>query len=249
VIEHLADAVDRMRLAIASTDPEATAPSCPGWTAGDVAKHLGGVHLWAVKALSSTKSPGGKYPERPIGEEPLSDWYAGCAATLLDALKATPPSQPAWTFYEADRSAGFWARRQVHETTIHRIDVEQAAGRSHDNGIDGFSTELAADGIGEVLTVMMSRTLARRRTLSPEQVLPVPRRVAIVCPDAGRAWTVQLVEDRLVVTDGAHDPVATISGSAAHTYLALWGRAPREELDVSGDHDAAAALLRSRLTP
>jgi len=249
MLEPLRDAVDRMRTALERTDPDAPIPACPSWTVAALAEHLGGVHLWAAAALQSPTFPGWKHPRRSRGSEPLADWYAGCAATLLDALEASDPSQPAWTFDANDQTAGFWRRRQLHETTIHRVDVEQAGGHSQVGGIDGVPTEVAADGVDEVLTVMMPRTLARRRKRPALDVLPVPRPLAVVCPDAERAWTVQVVEDMVFTRPGVHDPVATITAPAAPMLLALWNRAPRAGLDITGEQEAAEAFLGAQLTP
>ena len=249
MLEALRDATVRMRRALETADPGAIAPACGGWTVEDVADHLGGVHLWAARCLESTRFPGWEHPSRPRRGQSLPEWYAGCAATLLAALEQVDPSHPAWTFEEGNQTAAFWRRRQVHETTIHRVDVEQAAGRLHDGGIDGVSTALAADGVDEVLTVLMPRTLVRHRRRPPEQVLPVPEPVAFVCPDAGRAWTVQLVDGRLVTRPGSEGAVATITGPAAYTCLALWNRAPRDRFEVAGDEQAASRLLAAELTP
>ena len=249
MLDQLRDAVARMRAALEAADPTAAAPACRPWSVEDVADHLGGVHLWAAKCLATTEFPGWQHPTRARRGQTLPDWYAGCAATLLDALEGADPSRPAWTFEDGNQTAGFWRRRQLHETTIHRVDVEQAMGQRHDDGIAGVTAALAADGVDEVLTVMMPRTLVRRRKLAPEQVLPVPEPVAISCPDAERSWTVQLVDGRLVARPGTDGAVATLTGTAAYTYLALWGREPRDRFEVTGDRAAAARLLAAELTP
>ena len=249
MLDRLRDATARMRRTLETAAPAAVPPACGGWTVADVADHLGGVHLWAAACLRSTNFPGWEHPRRPRGSQTLSDWYAGCAATLLAELEGVDPSRPVWTFSDHDATAAFWSRRQVHETTIHRVDVEQARGLAHDRGIEGVPTDLAADGVDEVLTVLMPRTLVRHRRRPPEQVLPVPEPVALVCPDADRSWTVQLVDGRLVTRPGTEGAVATLAGPAAYTYLALWNRAPRDRFEVSGDREAAGQLLAAELTP
>jgi uncharacterized protein (TIGR03083 family) len=245
----LRDAVARMQFALADADPGATAPACGAWTVADVAEHLGGVHLWAATCLATTEFPGWDHPVRARGGQPLSDWYAGCAATLLDALAGVDPATPAWTFEEGNATAAFWRRRQVHETTIHRVDVEQAGGATHEAGVEGVGPALAADGVEEVLTVLMPRTLVRRRQHAPETVIRVPEPVAFVCPDAGRSWTVQLVDGRLHTRTGTQGAVARLTGDAAYTYLALWNRAPRDRFAVTGDEQASSRLLAAELTP
>ena len=51
----------------------------------------------------------------------------GCAA-LADALAAAPADLECWTFLRAPSPLAMWARRQAHETAIHRVDAELAAG-------------------------------------------------------------------------------------------------------------------------
>ena len=44
------------------------------------------------------------------------------------------------------RVAQVWARRQAHETAIHRYDAESASG-----DVNGFDLDFAVDGIDEIL--------------------------------------------------------------------------------------------------
>lgn len=94
MLEELRDATERMRRALEAADPEAPVPACGRWTVRDVADHLGGVHLWAARSLTSTGFPGWEHPSRARCGLTLSEWYAGCAATLLDALQASRPFRP-----------------------------------------------------------------------------------------------------------------------------------------------------------
>jgi len=43
------------------------------------------------------------------------------------ALSAAPPDLRCWTFLPAPSPLAMWARRQAHETTVHRVDAELAA--------------------------------------------------------------------------------------------------------------------------
>jgi hypothetical protein len=38
------------------------------------------------------------------------------------------PDEPAWTFWPDDQTCAFWFRRMAHETVVHRVDAELAAG-------------------------------------------------------------------------------------------------------------------------
>lgn len=59
--------------------------------------------------------------------EPLA-LLDGAFTELLAEFAAHSPDDPAGTWYGPDQSVGFWIRRMAHETAIHRIDAEIAAG-------------------------------------------------------------------------------------------------------------------------
>src|SRR6201999_987524 len=52
---------------------------------------------------------------------------------------------PVWTFL-GSRPAYWWARRRLHEATVHRADAALALGLEY-----SLAPELAADGIGDGL--------------------------------------------------------------------------------------------------
>ena len=67
---------------------------------------------------------------------------------LADAVRAAGPGQPVWP-WTADRSAGFWLRRMLHDEVVHRFDAEMALGIE-----GGLAADLAADGVSDVLDTM-----------------------------------------------------------------------------------------------
>lgn len=256
-LDLLEQEMTRMRSLLGQAELARPVPSCPGWDVEALGEHLGRVHHWAERAVSTGAFPGPDYPRAERGGRPLADWYAARATSLLDVLAAAGPDAPAWTFQPGEQHAGFWRRRQLHETTVHRVDAEQALGRSMlgqaDDRVDGLTDAVAADGVAEVLQVFMPRWLWRRRDEPPTDVYPLQRPVAFVCTDVDRAWTVVLERAAdgpgLLVREGRHHPAATISGPATVLYLAAWGRAPRRLLTLGGDVDLAADLLDRALTP
>src|SRR4029450_13488361 len=64
----------------------------------------------------------------PPGDDALVGWFRAGHATLVDALSAADPALDCWTFLPAPSPLGFWARRQAHETAIHRVDAQGPAG-------------------------------------------------------------------------------------------------------------------------
>jgi hypothetical protein len=91
----------------------------------------------------------------------------------------------------------FWFRRQAHETTMHRWDLEVPTGRH-----DQIAAELAADGVDEALHVYT------RRYGGQQLDLPLVLR----CDDADVSWLV-----RPITVDGDATRVAVdrIAGGAS----------------------------------
>jgi hypothetical protein len=148
---------------------------------------------------------------------------------MLDGLRRRGPDGPAWTFGVA-ATAGWWARRQAHETAIHRLDAEHAA---HGDVVDHlvFDPELAADGIDEAITVMFAR-----------RPIEVSGTVLYHAADAGRAWLLTATAGQPPVVEAATDfeADASVVGTADAVYRAVWGR-PSNAV-VGGDAELAAGL-------
>jgi len=123
--ELLADAAQRSGLATA-------VPSCPGWAVRDLLKHTGYVHRWATGFVAEGLTrPGGASEEEILGQGPadaeLPGWFREGHAALVRALGAADPGLHCWAFLPAPSPLAFWARRQAHETAIHRVDAELGA--------------------------------------------------------------------------------------------------------------------------
>ncbi|MFT4187680.1 MAG: maleylpyruvate isomerase family mycothiol-dependent enzyme [Aeromicrobium sp.] len=217
-------------------------PSCPGWTFDDLTLHLGSMHRWAGSILLS-----GQRLDDPVGvrvTQPASEWYAGTAAALLEILMAVDEDEPTPNFSRVDERAAFWARRQMHETTVHTVDACLALGL----GVDGWPVpaQVAADGIDEVLSVFFARLTAQGRR--PH----LTGRVKITATDVGRSWIIAEAPDamRTPVLAFARDETGVtgrIVGPAAQIYLALWGRI--DNASVATEGLSARQLLRGPLVP
>src|SRR5262245_14048839 len=128
--ELLADAAQRAGLA-------AAVPSCPGWTVRDLLRHTGYVHRWATGFVAEGLTrPVGASEEEILGRGPadaeLPFWFREGHAALVRALGAAAPGLNCWAFLPAPSPLAFWARRQAHETAIHRVDAEQAVAGTAD---------------------------------------------------------------------------------------------------------------------
>jgi uncharacterized protein (TIGR03083 family) len=242
--------VDTVRTA----DPHASVPACPGWTVADLVDHLGRVHLWAAHCARHGAPPD-PYPRRDR-DQPMADWYAACAATIVTTLAELPATHPAWSFsaVPGHQDVRFWRRRQLHETTVHHVDALQATGLLPTGGpierLPGVPAEQAADGVAEVFEVMAPRSLVRHARRPPLEVIPAGRPIAFSCTDTEASWTVRVVDGTVRVTDDvSREAVALVTGPASHLYLALWHRADSAVLLADGDEAAARRLLRAALVP
>ncbi|QFZ23619.1 maleylpyruvate isomerase family mycothiol-dependent enzyme [Saccharothrix syringae] len=238
-VTHFRTQVDALHAAAAAAGPDAPVPTCPGWTVKDLVDHVGRVHSWVLNALDTPPDDATPRPdERPGAWEDLLPWWLTRARELADALAGTTSNTPAWTFSPTERTYGFWARRQAHETAIHRLDAEHAL---HGDEVPSllFDTDLAADGVDEFLTLMLPRQLSRR---------PVARegRLVFHAADAGRAWELRLTPGQPAgvgpIQDAATDADATVAGTADALYRAVWAR-PSGAI-TSGDRSLLDGLPR-----
>jgi uncharacterized protein (TIGR03083 family) len=216
---------DAERLADAAeiAGPDAPVPSCPEWDVADLLGHVGTVHRWA--AMSAQREPGGPFQrsrdagiEVPPREERVP-WLRKGATALVDTLASIDPETPAWTF-APPHTVGFWRRRQAHETAMHRVDAQLAAGAPAP--IDG---PLAADGIDELLSLVRTRSSA----------IGNGETVHLHCTDVEGEWLLRLGADGLDVTREHAKGDLAVRGPASALLCWSMGRGTDDELEVFGD--------------
>ncbi|MBD0691555.1 maleylpyruvate isomerase family mycothiol-dependent enzyme [Streptomyces sp. CBMA123] len=216
--------------AAARTDLTAPVPTCPDWRLGDLVRHIGHVHRWAAahpaQGLRAPLDEPGR--QAVLGPAPsdavLLDWYREGHAALLTVLSEAPADLECWTFLPAPSPLAFWARRQAHETAVHRFDADAAAG-SPGPAVD---PALALDGIDELLRGFMRCGRANVHSDSP-------RTVRIRASDGPGSWHLTLSREPLAVTTEEHPESAdlTVTGPARELYLLLWNRLTVEQAEQS----------------
>ncbi|MGW7579399.1 maleylpyruvate isomerase family mycothiol-dependent enzyme [Streptomyces sp. NPDC054765] len=212
--------------------PDARIPACPEWQMRDLVTHVGQVHRWATEFVTQGVQQPGRPAEAPdLADDALVAWFREGHHHLVLALDSAPQDLSAWTFWDAPSPLTFWARRQAHETSVHRVDAQQALGAS----LTPFPSAFAADGIDELLTGFHSRDRSRIRT-------DVPRTLRLRATNVpGADWTVRLSDappQTVRATDGpeAGKPAdCTVEGPVEDLYLALWNRLPWDAMTVTGD--------------
>jgi uncharacterized protein (TIGR03083 family) len=228
LIEHLAENGIALGVAAQAAGWDAPVPATE-WTVRELVTHVGGVHRWAADIVTTGSPTGDTAAGQAVGSAPpddeLLEWYQNGHAALVQTLRDAPEDLECFTFLPADSPLHFWTRRQAHETAIHRVDAEAAAGE-----ITIFDAPFAQDGMTEIL-----HGFARRRSNAIE-------RAATVGLDAadGPSWLLTLGGERTeaVPTEDLLGTDVTVRGLSSDLYLWLWNR-PSEAV-ADGDVEVAA---------
>jgi uncharacterized protein (TIGR03083 family) len=221
-LKYLAVEATKLGEAAASTTITAAVPGCPDWTVRDLVGHVGMVHRWATNIVTNgLESPDGETADAPPDPE-LLDWYAEGHRVLLETLTSAPPDLSCFAFLPAPSPLAFWARRQLHETTIHRADAATAAGIPV-----VIDDAIGLDGIEEMLLGFAKR----RREFVPGSVR--------LDPAGGPGWLLRLTAEGAAATpaDDTTSADATVSGDAGQVYLWLWNRPA--DVTITGDQTVA----------
>lgn len=249
--EYLAGvAAEIARLAEVTEGKEMAAmvPACPEWDLGKLVRHTGMVHRWAAQILRTRATEPVPFKEVPMGLPPdrsdLPAWLDAGAEPLLAELAADPGIR-VWSWAGTGPpggTVGWWARRMLHETTMHRADADLTLGLDPD-----IAGDVAADGIEELL----------------DNVAAVPAKRAPVA-DLGRAgdslhlhatdgpgdgsgeWTITLIEDGFTWAVGHAKATVAVRGAVADLELLLHNRRnllDTERYETFGDTGLAERWL------
>jgi hypothetical protein len=201
------------------------------------------VYLHKTLAMREGAEPDSWPPKELAQEEPLVPLdraYAG----LLGEFAVRKPEDRAGSWYTPDQTVGFWIRRMAQETVIHRIDAELGTRRA----VAPVPTDLAVDGIDELLKVFVAYSVAEWGDYFTDILAGSPRRIYTVRTD-GAAWRVRTGPELFAVEDGAGDDAAdvTVSGPPAAVLRWVWNRegpGERSGVTVEGPPEAVEELRR-----
>lgn len=261
-VARFAAAAERFAEAVVRSDLRAPVPTCPSWSTYDLVVHLGNVHAWAATIVETGK-PAPEQNDEPVSNRSrtVSRWYVAKAEDLYEVLRRCPPDGPCWNFAFGTGTAAFWSRRQLHETTIHQVDLDLVAGREPE-----LAANVSADGVDEVLTVFLRRMHQRghpARLVRPLAVTatdtrdtwllaPPPRHSAgtgVPAQSTGEPPLPTVSRARLGGDEG--DAEDRLEAPASVLHRLLWKRLPVDhpQVHVDGDRARVAAFLGSRLVP
>lgn len=176
----------------ARREPDRPVPQYPDWTLADLAAHTAAIHGRTAQICSELPMERISSPKMPEGTNVL-DWYEETLDGLLAALTAVDPESPCWGFVP-DSNVGFWERRMVVETGVHRWDAFQAFGEE-----DRLTDHVARTGLDEFSEMWLPR-------LGDVQPLTV------AASDLDHSWTF------------GDDPGSEVEGTASDIFLRLMAR-------------------------
>jgi uncharacterized protein (TIGR03083 family) len=208
------------------------------WTGHDLVAHLGEIHRWAAAIVTT----GQRQARTNVPEltQPAADWYAGGRRMLLNSLESRPASDPVWTLKRSDRTAGFWHRRQLHETIVHLWDLRSTLDPDAPPPPE-VDAETHADGVDELFDVFVPKAAEQTQAS-----LPAP--LTLRATDTDRFWTVH----RDLSCD--FDTVSrstVVSGPAGALLLFAWNRytPASPALTISGNAKVVEEFRRARIRP
>lgn len=225
----LALEVDRFAAVMTSIPLDLEIATCPGWNVRDLAEHLGVIHRWAEE-LVRTRSP--ERLSRHVTDEMRAavspEWIEDGGRQLIATLLAADPDDAMWAFGR-DQHVRFWSRRQLHETMVHRMDLQLAAGIAPE-----AERVIVEDAIDEFLSNM--ETIAAR-VPSLGALRGNGERLGFRVPESGTHWTITFTSDGFSVSRDEASLRAELVGAPIDLLLAILQRrdVAQSDVDVVGD--------------
>jgi uncharacterized protein (TIGR03083 family) len=238
ITEHI-DAIQHegqlLAAAATRTELDALIPTCPDWRMRDLVRHVGGVHRWATGYVGDRRTEMWEVDLADIvGTWPadldLIGWFREGYTKLVHTLASAPFDLDCFTFLVATSPLAMWARRQAHETAMHRVDAESPGSTTTE-----FQPAFAADGVDELLSCFMTRQHPRR---APK--ISSPCSVHVHATDTGDDWFIEISPEAVVTSRRSGPADCMITAAAGDLYLFLWNRRSVADISVDGDRDLLA---------
>ena len=230
------------------TGADLTTPvtGCPDWDLAKLVRHTGIVHRWAAAILATRASE--RIPQNqldvglPADPAGYPEWLASGGTPLVTVLREAGPDTAVWAWGDDHRS-GWWARRMLHETTVHRADAQRSLGVE-----PAIDPVVAADGVDEFLLVapLGSRVSKRLAELPAGQTIHLHATdsvfasaqgaAAALSPEAGE-WLITLTGGGYTWSHGHAKGTVAVRGPAALLLQFVYGRVSPDDqnLAVFGD--------------
>ena len=218
---------------LARSDLTTAVPTCPEWTLADLIEHTGRVHRWMIAAIREQGEgpPEVSEDDRPVDGESWGDWFQRGVDEAVRVMSALEGTEPRWTWFPPDQTAGWYFRRIAQETLVHRIDAELAA----DAEVMEVEPALAVDGVDEMCDVFIPSAVGQ----------PIGGRgetLHLHATDVEGEWLLTFHPDRVDVSRGHAKGDAAVRGPARDLLLMMWGRDPLAEVERFGDESVIATF-------
>lgn len=174
-------------------DPARPVPQYPEWAMTDLLAHVASIHGRTTLVCRQRPTERISAPRLPEGQE-IFDWYQSTLAEMIRTLEESDPDVPVWGFVDGS-TIGFWVRRMVVETGVHRWDAEQAFGEERP-----LHEIVATSGLEEYGGMWLPR-------------LGDMPALEMTATDLGRTWVY-----------GSVGSTAEVKGTASELYLRLMSR-------------------------
>jgi uncharacterized protein (TIGR03083 family) len=208
--------VARFSKAMSAMPRDEEIATCPGWNVVDLAEHLGLIHRWAEE-LVRLRSSERIRRERSVADRDTvtTEWIKEGGERLVATLRQADPDDAMWA-WGPDQHVRFWSRRQLHETLVHRMDLELAARVDPD-----VDTVIAIDAIDEYLSNIepLGAHLPELSLLRGEG-----EKLAFRVRDSQTLWLITFGEQGFSVSRAGEHFDAEVVGSALDLLLVILRR-------------------------
>lgn len=229
----------RRLIEVARSDLDAAVPTCGDWKLRDLAGHMGWVHAMVGSYVASRATEPLERDQmlQAPDDDSVVDFATASLERVVEALAGIEPDIPVWN-WSPRPDAGFYFRRMLHETSVHRFDAENAVGET--GGVDG---EHGRDGVDEFFEFVLPNAQKRKRRDLPAGSLHLHR------TDGEGEWIVRADGDEVTFERAHVKGDAAVRGPGGALFLAMWNRLPLDDASLSVVGDAATAQAWAALAP
>jgi uncharacterized protein (TIGR03083 family) len=216
----------RRLIEVTSVDLDADVPTCPGWQAADLLRHVAGgweAFRSIIEAASTEPPDFGAFAAAPEDNEGLSAFAAARLELLVAAVGGADPQRAVWT-WNGVKPMDFYPRRSHFETVVHRVDAELATG-----ACTPIDPSVGIDGVDELFTEF----LAGRSGELPTGSFHLHQ------TDGGGEFMLDVVEGVLTVSHEHAKGDAALRATGEDLLLVMWGRRGLDGLELFGDRAVA----------
>lgn len=207
-------------------------PDCPQWNVGELVLHLGRIHHFFAEMVRSGRDR--PFPLSEIAAPTESDliaWAQQGKESFVIEVTTHGSTDFAWSWTQ-DKTVAWVLRRLLHETLVHRWDLENAVGNKMPT-----DAAVASDCIDEFLVSFV----AGRKS---DNHLPAGS-VHLHCTDTEGEWLLKFSDQGIELTREHAKGDVAIRGKAEDLARLLWRRAilNSDEFEVFGNVEVADSFL------